>query len=276
MPSLFSKYLYFSFHVAFALLALVKLFALKHIATINSQTPINQEENALFYSIFLSCILGYNFTKGILRKKNKSLLNKILHLSCVMVLLLGLLQLPLRTLLVFAINLAGTLGYIIPSSNGKNWRERGILKSFIVAICWANAVILTFWVHYNLYFDQLFIYQYLSVFLLVVALIIPFDIRDLDHDPEDLQTIPKLLGVRKSKIVCILLLVGFCFCALQVPYNYLLLGKGYPCGIWTIFIVANFMVILMPKKIPKYYCSFWIEAIPILGYLIALMIKNYP
>ncbi len=267
LSTIFSKYIQLSFHVGFALISLVQLFSMK----ISLKTANNYENFELLISLFLSCVLGYNFTKGILQLKKNTPTEKLFHISLFIILLLGLFKLPIRTLFVFVINLIGTIGYIIPNKNGKNWREQGALKSFIVAICWANAIVLTQWIHYTIHFTELFIYQYSAIILLIIALIIPFDIRDMEHDPYYLQTIPKILGVQKSKILCMILLTGFCFCALQIPSNALLFEKGYQYGIWSIFILTSILVLCMPKNTPKYYCSFWIEAVPIFGFFIALI-----
>ena len=47
----------------------------------------------------------------------------------------------------------------------------------------------------------------LLVFIAVFAQIIPFDSRDLPHDPKSLSTIPQLIGAQKSRYVGFLLLI---------------------------------------------------------------------
>src|SRR5690606_20153897 len=50
--------------------------------------------------------------------------------------------------------------------------------------------------------------EFLQRFLLVLVLILPFEIRDLRYDLEQLGTLPQRIGVTRTKIFGILLLLG--------------------------------------------------------------------
>jgi 4-hydroxybenzoate polyprenyltransferase len=58
------------------------------------------------------------------------------------------------------------------------------------------------------------IITFVQVFLLVVVLMIPFEIRDLNYDKFTLKTLPQLFGVRKTKILGIFL----CFVVFILDY----------------------------------------------------------
>ena len=154
-----------------------------------------------------------------------------------------------------------TLLYAVPVFSTKNLRSYGGLKIYMVAFCWSGMVALLPVIGSNslTYSDFLpqIILHFFQVFVLVVALIIPFDIRDLSYDQESLKTIPQIYGVSKAKNIAGVLLV------LVWIIQVLNFGFYNAYAEIVLAILGFLMIYLMPKKPSKYYCSFWIEALPI-------------
>ena len=130
--------------------------------------------------------------------------------------------------LIFFINLSSlillfllgciSLAYNLPiwTKEGKKHGIRSIpgLKIFIIALVWAGSTVLfpVFAIEdsANIEFsNQKIFLLFLNRFLFIVAITIPFDIRDLFQDKlNELKTIPVLLGEKKSLLLCQLFLLA--------------------------------------------------------------------
>ena len=106
-------------------------------------------------------------------------------------------------------------------------------------------------------------------FLIVVVLILPFDIRDAQYDAISLQTIPKKIGIEKTKRVGL----GFMIFALLIEYG-INANNIFKNAFMIFFFVV--LVFLMRSKMnqSKYYSSFWVESLPIIWWLILLGFHN--
>merc|ERR1711916_295617 len=95
--------------------------------------------------------------------------------------------------------------------------------------------------------------------LLVLILILPFEIRDLQWDHKSLRTLPQLLGERNTRrLGTILSLVFFIITFLKDNL------KSEEIALRLILVAILIFVLQMGKKMrSKYFVMFWIEAIPI-------------
>jgi len=198
-----------SIHVALAVYSLYYMFVTKH------HLPYDE---SLAYTLFYGTIVGYNIVKyativrlNVSKTKKSFWLIVVFSLLCFLFLTNYSLQLPLQTLGCLSVGLVILLGYIFPFFSNINWRSISKIKVFLVAFCWALAVVLAPIYHYNLKINAEIVTECFQVFVLVVALIIPFDIRDLKYDSKSLETIPQLVGVRKAKQLTYILLLIYAF-----------------------------------------------------------------
>lgn len=110
----------------------------------------------------------------------------------------------------------------------KELRSIPYLKSILISYVWATTCCVPQLVQYSeIYHGEL---QYLIMFCLnvwfesfcyILALTIPFDIRDYDHDKQlNLKTIVHLLGFKNAKILCLILMSYCLFIAGQNTGNY--------------------------------------------------------
>ena len=97
--------------------------------------------------------------------------------------------------------------YIIPI-NHKNLRELPFLKIHLISIVWIFIVALFPLI--NEQYNQLHYWLFgTSHYLYILAICIPFDIRDLVHDKAEQKTIPQLIGIQSAKAIGVLCLIAF-------------------------------------------------------------------
>jgi hypothetical protein len=123
-------------------------------------------------------------------------------------------QLYLRTQLMALLPAALSIAYAFPSIywRGKWIKLREIpgTKILFVALVWAMSCV---WVpaaadnSYPAWTSPEVTLWFVSCGLMIFAITIPFDIRDLPYDGEKLQTIPAIFGVSKSKMLGIVLMI---------------------------------------------------------------------
>lgn len=263
-------YLNASIHVAFAVFALLK------ITEIYFELPFNQNLN---YFIFFGTITGYNFVKyaGVAKLHHRSLTDRlkviqVFSLICFLLMCYYACKIKVETLIISIPFNILTILYAVPFLSGlaKNLRQISYLKVIIVAFVWAGFTLLLPLVDAKASIDLYTVIMFFERFLLIVVLILPFDIRDVKYDAISLQTIPKKIGVTQTKRLGLLLLI----LALILEYLF-----PTPSRLNTPFLLFFFLVILflMRSKIEqsKYYSSFWVEALPIIWWLLLLGFLNF-
>lgn len=255
----FDFYINSSIHVS---LAVVSLAA---ITFQNFQLSLNI--NLLIF-IFLGTITGYNFVKyaGLVKLHYKRLapnLKTIQGFSLIAFLgfIYSSFSQPFPILLVAAIMGFFTLLYAVPIfSQNRNLRSLTGVKIYVIAFVWAGVtVLLPLADKMNLLQKDIFL-EFLQRFCFIIALTLPFEIRDLKFDLKQLRTIPQKIGVKKTKLLGLLLILVFVLLeflkensSLAEVLSVLLIG------IITWLFLRNSSV-----KQKEYYSSFWVEGIPIM------------
>lgn len=144
----------------------------------------------------------------------------------------------------------------------KNLRSLGILKVLLVAMVWSVVTVLLP-VIANLKDLNWDVYLVLMQrFIIVVVLMIPFEIRDMQFDPPNVRTLPRRIGVKNTKLLGVLMAFLSCLMVYLKDelYYYEIIGR-------IVFVIALSLLILKtPKVATKYYASFWIEALPVFWY----------
>ena len=92
-------------------------------------------------------------------------------------------------------------------------------------------------------------------YIYIIAITIPFDIRDLKYDDPKYKTIPQLLGFHKAKLLSILFMLLYTFLAFYLKPN--LITNFYFIGAMMYTII---LLILVNKKRNDFYYSGWLEA----------------
>lgn len=270
LKSIIDFYIRSSLHVAVCFVAL----AIVYLESYNLGTYFG-------YYVFLFCsaIAGYNLIKyGLIWLKQPLKSNitlKILTaLSSAIALYLAIYFSKFAWFLLIIVCIINLL-YTLPIWKGNGLRYSPFFKLFSVAIVWSVLVVGipqflyvdTFYSFSNTeeyrmlmepdkYLDQ----HTLKIFTLVIALCIPFEIRDLKYDEENLRTLPQVLGVKTSKIMGIVLCVFY--------LTIIVYGNSRGLPIYSheiIMIVVTTVAICFSDKFKSdYYASFLVEAIPLL------------
>lgn len=263
----FNFYINASIHVGFAVIALVGVTLLEY----NLHMPVE-----VWAFIFLSTISGYNFVKyleikrflyGNLSSTLKSI--RIFTLFCIGLMLVFAVELSKATLLILGALALLTFLYAIPLRKRKNLRALGGLKIFIVAIVWACVTVLVPIMASNTPFQWDFWITFLQRICIVLALTIPFEIRDLNQDVSSLRTLPQQLGLKKVKGFGIILLL-LVILSEWVKNDF---SQSHFICVFAVCSLIAIILVLVEVKQSRYLASFWIESIPICWIILFYILK---
>jgi hypothetical protein len=261
--NIFKFYINASFHVALAVVCLTDI-------TIR-EFDVPRDYKLLLF-IFLATITGYNFVKyaGIVYLHHLSLAKNLLQIqTSSFIAFVGLVFLAFfqSVSVLFFSGILGlfTLSYALPLF-GNNTNLRGLtgLKIFVIAFVWAGVTVLLPLADQVNLWEWDVVIVFLQRFFLVLALILPFEIRDLQFDIAQLGTIPQKFGVRGTRIVGLVLICIF------VSLEFFKHQTSMANTISLIFVGILLIVLIRYSTISqsKYFASFWVESVPILWWLL--------
>lgn len=262
---LFRFYINSSIHVGLSCLALF---------CITQQQLFFSSPFSLALFVFLGTVFAYNFVKyeSLIRSKKKAVRKELKVIAGFSGLIfLGLLyycfQLRFQTQLGVFFVVSLTLLYALPffpnRSNARNWKG---IKIYIVSLCWTLVTVFLPALEGDFSLDVMVFVSGLQRFLLVFVLILIFEIVDLKNDDPLLQTVPQQIGVERTKKLGFGLLVLF----LALDFwngNFSLLSLFF-------ILVTVFFLAFANEKRSHYYTLFWVEAIPIFGWMLELFISK--
>ena len=262
--TLFKRFLDFyinsSLHVALAVLSFSVLTGYE----------LNLMGSIFFYSAtFCASVAGYNFVKyfGLTKFYYRSLTTKLKYIQLVSVLSLTgfgfvIFQLQQSSQIVYVFLALITFLYAIPMGikTPKNLRSVGGVKIYIIAFVWAITTVVLPILESQLVLSLDHWILVLQRIFIVIVLMLPFEIRDLDVDQVHLSTIPQKIGIRNTKIIGYALLgdsILLEFFKHQFNLNNFL----------TVFFTGVLLAVFLAKsnkQQDRYYAAFWVEAIPIM------------
>ena len=202
--TLFKRFLDFyinsSLHVALAVLSFSVLTAYE----------LNLVGSIFFYSAtFCASVAGYNFVKyfGLTKFYYRSLTTKLKYIQLVSVLsLMGfgfvIFQLQQSSQIVYVFLALITFLYAIPMGikTPKNLRSVGGVKIYIIAFVWAMTTVVLPILESQLVLNLDHWILVLQRIFIVIVLMLPFEIRDLDVDQVHLSTVPQKIGIQNSRL----------------------------------------------------------------------------
>lgn len=272
LKALFDFYINSSIHVAFA------VFSLTYITFIELHLPTDWP---LLFFVFFSTITGYNFVKyfGMAKFHHRQLARwlkviQVFSLTSFILMLVFLFQLRQKTIVYVGVFGLITFLYAIPLlpkrffiDRQQNLRNISGLKVYVIALVWAGVTVLL------PVFDSAAVFttdvwvMSSQRFLLVMLLMLPFEIRDLQYDSLKLATIPQKIGVKNTQAMGVL--VGMVFFMLEF------LKVELEVKLIILTLAVAFMVVLFivfaTRKRNDYYSSFWVEGVPIIWLLLHLV-----
>ena len=160
--------------------------------------------------------------------------------------------------------------YVFPINHSiSNFRNRSKIKIFLVAICWSGSTVIFPFIESNNinYGDSMLLF--VQFFLFVIVCTVPFEIRDLKYDSNDLKTIPQIYGTNNSKYISYVLICIF--------FSISFISNGTSIDLISdllISFVLVFIIYLTKENQGKYFSSFWVESSPIYWLIIQFILFN--
>ena len=136
----------------------------------------------------------------------------------------------------------------IPLLNGKNLRDLPGIKIYLIALVWVIiCVLMPTILSENSKINETTFLISLALFIALVSITIPFDIRDIDLDETSKKTIPQLIGIKSSVYLSIgLLVLSQVLLQLLIPFN---------AGIWIFTLLGIFILYQAKNRQPELYFS---------------------
>ncbi|WP_400081061.1 hypothetical protein [Winogradskyella sp. R77965] len=267
-------YINSSIHVALAVYALTWLTLI--------QFGLDYDKNVLYF-VFFATVTGYNFVKyfGVAKFHHRSLASwlkviQVFSFIAFIAMCNYAYKLQFNTLLILSIFGLITFLYAIPlmpmryfRDSQKNLRQIGGLKIYVIAIVWTYTTVFLPLMDNDIDINTDVVVTSLQRFIFVIVLMLPFEIRDLNYDSLKLATIPQKIGIKKTKIIGVLLLMVF----FMLDYFKDKLDGYTILSTLIITFITLLFIIFSNKNQSKYYSAFWVESLPIVWLVILLMIS---
>ena len=234
-------------------------------------------KNILFF-VFFASVTGYNFVKyfGLAKFHHRSLANLLkaiqifsfLSFICMCYFALQLNDEALFYVFCFGVI---TFFYAIPFlpktffvDSKQNLRSVGGLKVYLIALVWTGVTVFLPLIDAEQTINADVIITGIQRFLFIIVLMLPFEIRDLQYDSLKLSTIPQKIGIKRTKLMGVWLLIVFFL--LEMFKDEVFKNNGII--MFLISIITLLFLKFSRKKQGVYYSSFWVEAIPIIWLLL--------
>lgn len=261
--SIFSFYVQSSIHVALAICALTAITVLSY------DLPWDFWR---FVFIFTASITGYNFAKfaGKAGLHHQSLTwnlkeIQIFSLCCFLLLIFASFKQSSLFLMINGVLALLTVFYSIPLFRKPHGlRQLGGLKIFIIAAVWVGATLWLPLADHEPLLSWDILGRSFSYFVFVLALILPFEIRDLKYDRPSLGTFPQRFGVAKTRVFGYLLLVVFVLLNFFIPS---VNTHQFIISLVIALLVAVFIAFSKSSN-SDYYASFWVESVPVVWFVL--------
>lgn len=110
------------------------------------------------------------------------------------------------------------------------------------------------------------ILEHLERFALIIALTIPFDIRDTKTDSTDLVTLPMWLGIHGARNVALVAMAVVVLLQLYPGYH----GTSPHWPEVIVYLIGGYLIHRSEEDLPDMYFSFWLEGLPVATVLAVL------
>lgn len=272
IKQLLNFYLNSSIHVA------LSVFSLTWITLIEFEIPYDKD---ILYFVFYASITGYNFVKyfGIAKFHHRSLANwlkliQIFSFFSFLLMCYYAFKLNVTTFIYVTGFAIITFLYAIPFlprrfflDRQHNLRSIGGLKIYLIALIWVGVTVFLPLINHHHYIGTDVIVTAIQRYLFIMVLMLPFEIRDLRYDSLKLSTIPQKIGIKQTKIIGSILLVGFFFLDFFKDDINL-------TGIIILLIITCFTLLFLvfsKKEQGKNYSAFWVEGVPIMWLILMFL-----
>ena len=262
-------YINSSIHVSLAIVSFAG------VTYLNYNLPLNPD---LLLFIFLASITGYNFIKyaGIAKLHHFSLARNVRLIQFFSFLVfLGLLISAFfqsfEVLLLAAFFSIFTVLYGLPVFSGKrNLRSIRGLKIYVIAFVVAGVTVLMPLIETLEEISKVVWIDFIQRIFIALALILPFEIRDLKFDMIQLGTIPQIMGVSRAKKLG----YGFVITFLVLEFTKEQISFSHALSLAILGLLIFISLKLASVRQGKFYSSFWVEGIPIMWLVILWVLQE--
>ena len=147
------------------------------------------------------------------------------------------------------------------------------LKLYLIGITWAVSLVALPFIHYygwNVIGEFRFILMFAECFAFVVAITIPFDIRDSKMDPAHFKTLPQKIGGTRAKIVGVGWLLSSSISAFGMLYIEAY-TFWYALGMVLVNALAALLILKTTDEKSEMYYTGWIDGTIVLKAAIAIL-----
>lgn len=239
---------------------------------------IGLREDAAFYGVFafFSTFAVYNGQRlfkiidaqtnwMVWVKSNKKMIQSLTGISAVIAALtaLPLLSLYHTVTIFYLLSIVAFISVFYVIKIGKiNLRELPWIKIHLIAATWVIVLIVFPSLRFVIIAPTGFILLCTAHYAYVLAVTIPFDIRDLKYDKPTQKTIPQVFGILGSKVLSVVFLITFAVIMLLLV-NPLITS---PLFYLAVAVQIGFVVFMNPDR-SDLYCAGGIDgAIALLGF----------
>ncbi|MGI9531697.1 hypothetical protein [Lutimonas sp.] len=264
----FEFYIFANIHVAIACYSLTRITYLHY----------NFQNEFLAFFVFFSTILSYNLIRVVQLDSIKTMTSNWIAANKKGLIFLNAIAFSGMLYCASKLNLHGfytlmpfmltTILYVLPAKNkSRGLRQVPGLKLFLISFTWAGVSVVFPLAEANLLElpDQGL--YFLQRFLFVLAITIPFDIRDSQFDHPELATLPQVLGIDRAKVIAIAAILGFLAIDIFLKDTN---SVDFKIHVMIALITSFFIAFSSPLR-KRFYTMFWVEAIPIVWYATLLV-----
>lgn len=163
-----------------------------------------------------------------------------------------------------------SLLYIFPVRLGSfefYLRKLPLIKIFVLTYVWASVTVFLPASDVGRLKDFQTFLVFVERFLFILALAIPFDIRDFEKDKrENVITIPGVLGIQNAKVVSILLLISYGLFSLSIHgLDYVSISRVCS-GLFAIFLISK-----IKDQLEDVFYMFLIDGVMIFHFIVLLL-----
>ena len=137
-------------------------------------------------------------------------------------------------------------------------RKTPYLKIFLIAFSWSFSTVALIYYESNLMLNLNVVLSIISRTFFVIAITIPFDIRDVEYDKKKTYTIPMLVGQNMAKKIAVFFLLLFLIIDSYLYLNNL--NFGFFISTILCFLYSFYLVTKNNQKQDGLYYSFWLES----------------
>lgn len=270
LKRIFDFYINSSVHVALAVVSFCVITYLNF--------GLNPDPIFLLF-VFFGSITGYNFVKyaGIAKLHHSSLAKglriiQIFSFFAFLILIWTAFQIQFKILVWSAFFGLFTLLYALPVlSKKRNLRSISGIKIFVIAFVWGGVTVILPVIEGGGHLTVGVLPEFIQRFLFVLVLILPFEIRDLKYDLQQLGTIPQKIGVTKTKILGFVMLSGIFLTEFLKP-NFTSVSIS---ALSIVIVITAIMMWKARERQTPYFASFWVESIPVIWMLIYYALYSF-